>query len=229
MSVQTEISIVGDRVALREIKTVRVVALDDWVAKIQESSELKTPVLPLGTRFYGQKDGAKLFIIEQRPAVRRISWSEMGSNTGVQQDAPKYELAFPFCVFGLRFSPANAFQTGWLCYAKGPILSDSTQLYAANLPNIFWPQMTICTAQMQVDADAAAPLAAKVEAFIGSFWNSQFNSDLLHLFLASSQVDERFRSKTAWQEASRTDPLFPLTVNWTKYMTVKKLIEEMGY
>lgn len=212
-----EVHIVGEAVSLVETHVVRTVALSDWLETLAARNPIQSGILPRGTRLFSRKDGQTIVVVEQEPAVRRVEWNLD------KTEGNFWRLAFPYVEFVFTLVENGAIVQTEVFYRNSPIRSMDDELCWPNLGNIYSNNCRICTDGMEMDGNLALPLATRLENFITAFWASRFNGDLLWAFDFYRRKDQRLANLTAWQDATRENPLFPLEIPWQPYVAVRNL------
>jgi len=175
-----------------------------------------SPILPMGCRFFRQKDGKTLLIIEKGPQTRQLRWLGMNPDT----TKISWRLAFPYTVFILEFRDMAITDNCRMYYRVVPLTSLKDELFHVNISNVYNTDK-ICTGDVRARGET---IAEKAESFIASFWQSEFNTDLLDHFATDARNNPRLASLEAWQTASREDALFPLEIRWRKAVTIEYLL-----
>lgn len=241
------IEIKGDVVYLVNRQIERIVKLSDWIDQIKRTSGMKTPILPIGCRLAAQGEFGSIFVIEQPPQVRWVTWNKIPGCVKTEQPNPlwregsrlaqttlqydetiqnKWKLSFPFVVFVLKFNRSGAFEIGYVYYRTSPISAEKDDLLQSNLGNVHHDNK-ICTGDMKIDAESTT-LAHKANDFVSKFWTLSFNSDLQQLFNEAKCIDEVFATVSSWQEATTKNPLFCLQTKWPKVTTIKAMLTALG-
>lgn len=210
------IKIVGGAVHVVSERVEKTVRLEDFLAEAAKDAGVLSPVLPLGCRLFRQKDDRTVFVIEQAPQVRRLSWHRMAEGS-------EWKLAFPYIIFVVVFRGESVLTDQCrIFYRNAPLTSAADPLMRVNLCNVYL-RGAICTGSMRVEGEG---LAQKAESFCQNFWRSQFNSDLQDecFYPAANSIPE-VANLDRWQEESAKNPLFPLA---TKWLPAGKLSDYLG-
>ena len=220
------IEVVGDQITYRQNgKVVRSVDLGEFVRLLTERSDrMALPgAIPEGVRFIQQRDDSTALVIEEKPQVRTLKWIDEKSKVPFGPGARYREvrLAFPFVVLivVLRGGALTGFQQCF--YRRSALRQLDDELLFPNLYNVakaYKQTCWLCLANMRKDL---APLSweNKVREIRSELWAASFNrSSEMHegmsYWQAKTQVaaDPRVASLAAWEEASREEPTFPLSV-----------------
>lgn len=171
------------------------------------------PLLPIGSRFVLSRGPDLLATIEQPPQVRHFTWRP----GGVQGPAREYTLAFPYVLYLLLFH-RGAFEEMRIYYRPGPLTADTDSLYLSNLWNVSaadtpMARCRVCLQGRPLFDDLT--LATQVQSVIEFFWGTGFNLAIDdNCFQRAARRDERIATLEAWEKATRSNPLFPLEVDW---------------
>lgn len=171
--------------------------------------------LPTGVRFVRCEGALTILAVEQPPQVRRLLWSEAGGGMGEYE--PR-RLAFPYIVYLLLFYQGE-FEEMRIYYRQASLTSPKDELFLPNLMNVqvapeLYSNCRACVRGHPEDL-GRLPMAEQVEALLEYFWTTGFNADIEHNgFERAKGLDPRIASVEAWEEATITDPLFPLEVTW---------------
>lgn len=158
--------------------------------------------IPHGARFIFKKGAYTLYVIEQEPQMRTISFKDKGT----------FRLAFPYVVFvATLYSNAPVFLH--VFFRNTALQSVSDNLYCPALSNVSENTFIVCF-----------PLPGKhdsqqktVEDMVNNFWGSPFYiSDLASCFLSAQSSFPELSSLSVWEENSRMRPQFALSINWHK-------------
>lgn len=221
-----QIEIAGNQVVCRQdgVKAFAA-ALRDFIAALQERTDsVSLPeAIPEGIRFIRRRGDVVVLVLEERPQVRTVRWLDDGSSAPFGKGAiyRTARLAFPFvvAVLGFRGGALTGYQqcfyrTEALCQLSDPLLLPN--LY--NVADGYGLKCWLCLAQLQIDL---TPLSwqDKVREIRRHLWGAGFNrSSELHegmsYWTAMRGIDRRFETLDKWEQASRDDPFFPLTVGW---------------
>lgn len=236
METENRILIRGDAVFVQTVTTERTVRLPDLLERIRQGVGVETPCLPKNCRFYvRQPSGASVFVIEEPPQVRTLIWNGVpgcpvygpghdreGNYVDDQQNI--WRLAFPYCVFVHHVNAAGAIEQSCLGHRVAPLESLKDALLASVTANIYLRTTLICTGDMVLSAPSDAPIHTKIDDFQAQFWGSPFNADLCDGWYRMMEIDERYRTLATWQEATRADPTFPLSVTFAPGPTLERLV-----
>lgn len=181
-------------------------------------------LLPDGCRFHIQSHFDHVFVIEQPPCIRAVSWEQSADDwtsfvargglrkfSVTEQDATRstYDLAFPFVVF-LVFVQDVTVVRGQVFFRKHFLnATDDYLLCAGLLPNDTW----ILKDQTLLVHHGMTP-ATVATAAINLFWQQTFGyeRDKLIRHPNVSQVS----SVWEWEHFSR-NPIWVLQADWTAH------------
>jgi len=198
----------GGAVHLVTERIERTVTLDDLLAEVGRKQGVITPILPTGCRLFQQVGDRSVFVIEQVPQVRHLTWIGM-------QAGNAWKLAFPYVVF-IVVLRGEAVATGEckVFYRKSPLGNGDEGLLRTNLCNVY-QDGRICTGNFRV---AGTTTAQKAEGFVSGFWGSAFNADLSdYNFRPAARSIPQVSSLAEWQKASEENPLFVLSASWLPF------------
>ena len=201
------------------------VRLEDWLEKLwaARGDQTFTPQLQGGHLLARKSRGEKeCVVVEFRPAVRRII------EKVDQSDERARLLAFPWVYLVIRFR-SGAVDKMYVFYRNSRAEDPSVELYLPNLPNVYGRDRgyKICTGSVS-GLDPAWPLACRLDWLVRSFWDSQFNRDLLsEHWSPSTRLAGHPRSFAEWGRKSQEDPSFILKIPWRPLgKTIQDLLEE---
>jgi len=199
----------GERMA-RHSQTKKFEAVWEELQKLQPQISF-TPHLTEG-RWIGKAEwrDKTCVVVEYPPQVRKVvaNFSSYGGRR-------LFEMAFPHIIFGFRFSGV-AVDAVQVYYRNQPIVSLDDELHCPNLHNIYGPpKCNVCTGDLRVDV--GLPLPERVNALVQAFWGSEFSSDLAsHNWVPSKELEGHPQKYSEWEERSKEDPNFILSIDWRK-------------
>lgn len=211
------IEIEGEAVQLVRTDVIRTVKLTDWLETWTQQIPLNSGILPRGCRTFARNEEGVKLIIEEEPRVRRVNWS-------IGDEEKTYKLAFPFVEFVFSLNPASAIAQIQVFYRNSPIQTFDDVLFVPCLRNLYYPNCTVCTGQMNFEPDVSSSICEKAESFIAAFWSSGFNDDLEWSFEMYKRKYSQLASVENWEKATLENSLFPLEIHWNPYKTVKELL-----
>lgn len=220
--------------AKHEERVRQIIAEKVGVGGAHDLADNQAP-FPQGTKFFFQRDGVTLLVIEQPPQTRTIRFAtEFLKNETENADedpekAPWKEkiargmvhLAFPYAVFMVKIKE-GALDDLSVYYTTKPLTSLEDALFSCNMPN----QMdSVCL-------DAFHPgdeenLMRLAEMAVSYFWESWFNNDYPLAYDTMRERDGRFDSVWEWELASRDNPSFVLEVHWLKSGNLAEKVNEV--
>jgi hypothetical protein len=101
-------------------------------------------------------------------------------------------------------------------------------IYLAPIPNV-WREKdkkikNMCMGDgFKQAVDGEMTIARQCEIVVSDFWQRVFSKDLGNG--EPEKVDKRIKNYAVWQDNSKADPLFVLTVQWPKGKTMKGVLE----
>lgn len=198
-------------------------------------------MLPKGTRVAYTKGIRTVFLIEEEPTVRCLSFSQAvddgPSIAGVsRQGFRRYNLSLPYLYFMTTFDDQKC--VSFSVFLSNTRMNDmSHKLHPVPLPNVWREKRNhgdlhfpMC---MGENADGESfwstinglPIPRQTEALISGFWSRTFNG---HLGAGVYKtIDERLSSLSRWEEESQQDPLFALTIKWPDGKTANHLVQQL--
>jgi hypothetical protein len=153
--------------------------------------------------------------VEQPPGRRTIEYHH-----GRRYDAEPvtYRLALPYVVFVVS-TYGDQIESMATYFRTEPIGSLDAPLFCSTLPNTSDDGL-VCLGTVRV---AGASVGERVDALIGAFWSSRFNSDLRRHPLTFTGG---FR---AWASRSRRDPLAGLSITYDPYWrSLRQVVAQMA-
>lgn len=163
---------------------------------------------PDGTKFCLSKGKATVFVVEEKPQVRTVTFREgfvRGKNDYLTKDTT-FQLAFPYVIFVVKLWEGR-FSCLCVYFAKRPLQSLTDTLCWPSLPNIH-SDGSVCLRYQEANYKTAAEC---VRAVISHFWQSAFNNDLRDHY---DHGDNPIRNVWDWEKQSQKDAAFVLTTNW---------------
>ena len=216
------IRIEGSAVQLIDERLVRTVPLDAYLGALAAQNPQTTPLLPQGCRMYSRGPAGELYVVEQPPRKRTITWI----SAAPWGDSAKrtWQLAFPYVVFIAR--PAD--RVLYVFYRNAPLSEGDSGLYSVNLGNVYVGRQNVCLAERARPLRGSLPLAPEgVDELITGFWASEFNADLLdYFFKMARKYPEKLGTLMAWEKASMEDPLFVLSTEWEPTGTLSEKVTQ---
>jgi len=199
-----------------EMVVEREVRLADLTGALADGKQAdRTPVLPDGARVFARWRHTAVLVIEEGPRVRRVRWSPKTLKS--EGSYTEHLLAFPFIVYLVGFYQRD-FDAMRIYFRTAPLASEEDALHLPNLWNVQAADSPLarCRACLRGRPEGLnRPVGEQAAALIEFFWNTGFNQDIEdNCFDRARNRDPRIASLSAWEEATRIDPLFPLGVSW---------------
>lgn len=189
------------------------------VWKVANKREDKEPVLfPKGCRFCWTKGDNTIFIVEQDPQVRNLSFMKniLGRSLSHHVGKEYISLALPYVVFVVHFRKDKYY--GLYCgWNKRPLASIDDMLYRPLLPNIH-PNLNVCMAGWK----KLGTITEQSMDAIASFWNSTFNDDLSSMWWEKSKFD--LKTAKDWQDKSTEDSNFILNIDLYASRSIRDIL-----
>jgi hypothetical protein len=202
----------------------------------KELSKESPYIFPDGTKIAYTKGNRTVVVIEQKPQVRTVTFdgelltrSQSQQAQSVTESGYRYTLSFPYVYFVIVFDKSK-YTCHEMYFRNKPLSSVREHIYLAPLPNVFRnTESTSRAVCMGGDFKNAVKeeltIARQCEMVIADFWLRAFNNDLGDG--EPENVDRRIRNYAVWQQNTASDPMFILSVNWTKGKTIKGVVEAM--
>lgn len=177
----------------------------------------RSPLLPPGCRWYGERKDNELVIIEDPPRTRVVRFSARTRKAGDEAPEETYELTFPYTIYGILFSERD-FEEMKIFYRPSPLRSVQDPLFLCNLLNVQMSlghraQSRACLRPKPEVRDL--PLPEQVERLIAHFWSTEFNLDIEDSgFAMYAQMYPELGALAGWEKRGREDPFFVLNFSW---------------
>jgi hypothetical protein len=197
------------------------------------------PVFPDHIKYYYASPLSKIVVIEQKPSVRTMKFykfyetffaRDRDSLSEDEQTTKYYKLAMPYVVLTLYFYN-NTFNCLHVHYRTEPLCSLGDMLFCSNLPNIGSGNSLMCMGNLFKDERAEQmsrmDFCSQVNYVVARFWDSTFNADYSVMMKKGAALDERIANLLKWQDATKEDPFFPLSVRWNPDVTLDILIQKL--
>jgi hypothetical protein len=181
---------------------------------------------PRGCRFCFQKGNNTIVVIEQEPQVRTLSF--MAGMQGDDQDLERSDqserafLSLPYSLFVFSFKD-DMFLNVRCYWRTEPLKSLTDTVHCCVLPNIHVGGM-VCLGTGTISGN----ISDVCESILAQFWASQFNMDLADEWWGKGRLAPAIATGRAWQEYTRTNPLFILQVPFRIHKTLKEVIEQVA-
>jgi hypothetical protein len=195
------------------------------------------PVLPDNCKYYTKVGNRTAVVIEHRPQVRSLIFSE-----GLMDGCPDrgalsehnrmhgkpYAVSLPYIVFTVSFVD-NKFQELRVNFRTKPLENLNDQLYFPSLPNFANGDSKVCFGQMYSSESTQArlwnkPLVEQVNEVITTFYNSVFNTDYPDYYKGICNTTPTMRTLAHWIASSKTDPAFILKVQFKPHCQLKEMM-----
>jgi hypothetical protein len=198
------------------MRVEREVRLADLTAALADGQQAdRTPVLPEGARLFARWRHTAVLVIEEPPRVRRVRWSAKTLKS--EGTYTEHHLAFPFIVYLVGFYQTD-FDAMRIYFRTAPLASEEDGLHIPNLWNVQAAESPLarCRACLRGRPEGLSrPIGEQAAALIEFFWATGFNQDIEdNCFDRARRRDPRIATLQVWEEATRADPLFPLSVPW---------------
>ena len=183
-------------------------------------------VFPRGCRYAYTRGSSTIFVVEQDPGVRTLSFN-VGYDYG--QPSERFALAMPYVVFIVHFKDVTVgpvpvrpdkfkgLYCGWRC---APLRTLNDQISRPILPNIH-ENLNVCMSN-RMDSHG---FASSTEEAISGFWNSTFNRDVSDRWNERATVSEKLSGVDTWVSETEINPLFMLDLDFGCKRTVQSSID----
>lgn len=209
-------------------------------------------ILPENTKFCKIFGEHTIFVIEQKPTVRTLTFRRRASQLMSNGD---FNLALPYIIFIPVFKGKSFVEMHIACRTS-PLSKLDDMLYHTNLPNSGhlyysynndhdinkWPkngdvknsELRICHGYDDFYRDSpfyvtASTYYSMCEQLINHFWSSQFTDELSVYYAHMVNKDpENFGTLKRWETATKNDPLFTLNVKWLEAIHLDKFLDMLS-
>ncbi|MBI4280682.1 hypothetical protein HY628_00615 [Candidatus Uhrbacteria bacterium] len=206
-------------------------------------------LLPANCRFARREREKTVFVIEEAPRVRTVSWNTSHSKydemrarlarSGLHRlfdlsfeewrqrisSQRQFQLAFPYLVRCYLFL-GQSFVRVTFWYRRQPLGSERDGLLVPNLPNRFTDDGHICLPSEFLDPPGSS-FAQKIQAIEDAFWASPWNHELTENFFQYAARVSELASPWEWEYHSRVDPTFVAKIPWKE--AERSLLDEVEY
>lgn len=230
---------IGDETdeSIKELKASLCEKIWDRFQSFKQKSTEKQNVLPEGTRFAYTKGHRSIIVIEQKPQIRTVSFSEdLVHGNDAQQaidqtsEGYRFALAFPYIYFVMVFD-RERFSFQEVYFRNRPLRSISDTFCLAPLPNTYYTgngmvaHNGICMGDDEFNKEIRrhTTISAKCETVISNFWQRTFSGDLGEGDY--KLVDSRIKNLSTWQENSKKDSLFVLGITWKNAKSISAVLD----
>ena len=203
-----------------------------WDSLQQVKDKGESPmVFPEGTRMAYTKGRRTVFVIEQKPQVRSVSFDPKLICQEERKHAQRtptgncrFGLAFPYVYFFEVFDN-ETFSYHEVYFRNKALTSPREHLYIAPLPNVHRSEKTHKAICMGTDfyPQEEGSMARQAEMAVAEFWQLAFNEHLGH----GGKIDKRITDYADWQARTQEDPLFILNMKWGRGNTAKKVLNRI--
>lgn len=221
---------------IRELNIELCEKIWDSFQGYKELSNESPYIFPDGTKIAYTKGNRTVVVVEQKPQIRSVTFdeellteSEANHALRVTESGYRYTLSFPYVFFVIVFDKGK-YTSHEMYFRNKPLTSVREHIYLAPLPNVFRKSESQSRAVCMGDGFKNAvkeelTIARQCEMVVSDFWMRTFNADLGDG--EPEKVDKRIKNYAVWQKNTQADPMFILSVNWTKGKTIKGVVESM--
>ena len=199
---------------------VAEVEATQFIASLRDGNGVSTGLLPQNCiYFYRQTIDPTartdsntqqfIFVLQTTPRVATIKYKNGGASSRLRVE--QLRISLPFVLFFVQATGSGAIGSIYPACSKKALESLDDPLNILPLPNIHsGGNGQLCTGSISIRNDA--PIHLKVNAFVHSFWTSEFNLDL------TSQMPEQMQrsgdtspTMYGWAEKTEQNSLFGIS------------------
>jgi hypothetical protein len=158
--------------------------------------------LPNGCKFVFRRKNVSVYVVEQLPQARTISYLE-----------EKFRISLPYIVFMATIKD-NSFLWLQVLFRKSSLRNETDELLCPALPNIQDSGRARFGVCFPGPKNRNVEHARIVDEAIQNFWGSDFNKDLSAFWNTASSQFPQLHSFEDWQMNTSKDPLFALNLMW---------------
>lgn len=255
MSIPELIIVQGDRVLLKRpgekgfrkeaALTELLTRLESYMVAANSTPGEALPVPPHGAKAMWQgANGRSVIQVELSPTQRVVHWivdnskHDYGSNA---TDKP-VSLTFPWIEIFIKCQGKTFTGEQCLFYRNAPTSSMDDTLHQSNLLNVSdipgGMKAWFCSQYLKIPTTAET-WNEKIRLMIEHLWAYTFNKSSEHhegnsYWGHNHGLDKRIDTLAAWEDASKKDPNFMLSIDWPQMkhnngtsMTIRSLVAEM--
>ena len=181
----------------------------------------ETVLFPKGCRYAYTRGTSTIFVIEQDPGIRSLSFYEGMVEHEYQgcDRTMRLSLSMPYVVFLVHFKSKRL--SGLYCgWRTAPLRTMNDLISRPVLPNIH-EGLAVCMDHV----GQGETFAEATENVITNFWNSSFNNDVSEHWWQKHEFHEHMYSGDSWEVASVDDPLWILGIDFPNQRTLDNMIE----
>lgn len=212
------IEIVGGNAKFVTKTVEREIPVEQFIAHLEQTMSVDTGILPKNCFYMLREEDRFLFAVEIPASVKKVVW--LNKHNG---ERTIHMISIPYTQFYIQAKASGMVGSMYVSCTKQPITNLNDQVFAPPYPNIHDRGTgMVCTGSMRVPQDA--PLGAKINSIVSTFFEADFNRDLTPDVLSClrDQVGgDREKYIPAWEAKTREDRFFAISdeVEYT----------EMGY
>lgn len=184
-------------------------------------------LMPRNCRFSVKKKDCTIFVIENFPQVRTLSFVKgMQANNivdGHRGSVERVSLALPYEIFVVVFNKSNFVELRYY-WTKKSLGSLNDMLYESVLPNIHVGGKVCLGAFRQNGID----FSEICDEVIQLFWSAKFNTDLSTNWQQKDKISSMISSGNIWEQNSKQNQFFILDLPFVPVRSLNetlKLIE----
>lgn len=197
-------------------------------------------LLPPKCRFHFASGDRQVFVVEDEPSVRTVSWKTLGCDGSAYDKTHErlqatnlhtlwgeskevfarrlrtqevFSLSFPYLVRCYLFS-YEKLEKVTLWYGTKPLSSERSDLLIPNLPNRHLLDGALCCSDYARALRVDVSVTATVDLFEAEFWGSPWNNHWSDGFFKYAEGEPMIASPWEWERATHVDPTFTLRMKW---------------
>ncbi|MFH1405123.1 MAG: hypothetical protein ABIH21_03440 [Patescibacteria group bacterium] len=214
-----------------------------FLKTIRGQMVFKTPLLPSpGMRMLVEGNGKLIVVYEEEPQLHTIE-----VDMEVIEDKGSFLLAFPFMVYVivLDVSRKRMFKYKEMsCFFRpSAIASLDNYLFYPSLPNLYAGDGAgdgdgsilgageVCMGDIQEQIACSADIGEVIRDAVLHFWSAEFNTDITGVldyyrgFPKDPFYDKRLSSFKQWEQASKAEESFILSVRMMRVGKMRKVLQ----
>lgn len=202
------IEIVGGNVQFVNKSVEREIPVEQFLAHLELTMSVDTGILPKNCFYMMREEDRFLYAVELPASVKKVVW--LNKQTG---ERTVHMISIPYTQFYIQAKNNGMIGNMYLSCTKQPITNLNDPLFVAPYPNIHDSGTgRVCTGSMRVPQNA--PLGAKINSIVSTFFEADFNRDLSPQVLsciAGEVGSDREKYIPAWEAKTREDRFFSIS------------------
>ena len=202
------IEIVGGNVQFVNKSVEREIPVEQFLAHLELTMSVDTGILPKNCFYMMREEDRFLYAVELPASVKKAVW--LNKRNG---ERTIHMISIPYTQFYIQAKNNGMIGSMYLSCTKQPIINLTDPLFVAPYPNIYDRGTgKVCTGSMRAPQDA--PLGAKINSIVSTFFEADFNRDLPPEVLSCIRDevgDDRDKYFPAWEAKTREDRFFSIS------------------